>query len=414
MKQLLKTEVQLVETKFSNFGKRPGLKITLLLTGSLTVMAGAVVTAAIPNIKNSFGDLENAELLSKLVVTLPSFFIALVAPFAGRLIDRAGRKKVLLWSLFFYAAGGTSGLYLSNIYLLLTGRAVLGISVAGIMTINTTLIGDYFQGKMRSRFMGWQGAFMGFGGVFFVSAGGLLADISWRWPFAVYGVSLILLLMAYKYLYEPEILSASLGKRLPGKAQLKNKKYILLYLTAFFGMLFFYLVPTQVPFLLQTDGVMKNSTIGFSISVSVLAGALVAVIYGKIRQRFNFYQIYVFTFLLMGAGYVMTSLFSDYAGMLAGLIVAGFGTGMLMPNTNLWLITLAPPERRGRMVGMLNLAVYSGQFISPVVVSPMNAARSIGFSFLVCGIVMLMMAAYFYSLHRQSQKQGIGKISKRV
>lgn len=399
-----------METKIINFEKRPGLKITLLLTGSLTVMAGAVVTAAIPNIKDYFGDLENAELLSKLVVTLPSLFIALVAPLAGRLIDRAGRKKVLLWSLFLYAAGGTSGLYLSNIYLLLLGRMILGISVAGIMTINTTLIGDYFKGKMRSRFMGWQGAFMGFGGVFFISVGGLLADISWRWPFVVYAVSWILLLMAWKYLYEPEISTRILTKRLPAKAQLKNKKYLLLYLTAFFGMLFFYLVPTQVPFLLQSDGVLKNSTIGYSISISVLAGALVAVNYGKIRQRLNFYQIFMLTFFLMGAGYVMTSLFTGYAGMLAGLIVAGFGTGMLMPNTNLWLISLAPAERRGQMVGLLNLAVYGGQFLSPVVVSPVNAVWSIAFSFLICGILMLVMAVFFYGLHLQMGKRGMGKV----
>lgn len=404
MKQQINAQVQAVDTNVNHFSRHAGLKITLLLTGSLTVMAGAVITAAIPNIKMFFGDHQQAELFSKLIVTLPSLFIALVAPFAGKLIDRSGRKRVLLWSLLFYAVGGTSGLYLGNIYLLLLGRALLGISVAGIMTINTTLIGDYFQGKMRSRFMGWQGAFMGFGGVFFVSTGGILADISWRWPFAVYAVSLILLLMAYKYLYEPHIASKPLGKRLQGKPQLKSKKYLLLYLTAFFGMLFFYLIPTQVPFLLQMSGIEKNSTIGFSISISVLAGAIVSVNYGKIRMRLNFYRIYVLTFALMGAGYVMTSFFAGYAGILTGLIVAGFGTGMLMPNTNLWLISLAPAERRGRMVGLLNLAVYSGQFLSPIVISPFIALKSLEFSFLVCGIVMMIMAVYFYVLYHRSVK----------
>jgi MFS family permease len=404
LKQLINVRVQVVDTKNDQISERAGLKITLLLTGSLTVMAGAVVNAAIPNIKVFFGDHQHAELFSKLIVTLPSLFIALVAPFAGKLIDRSGRKLVLLWSLLFYAIGGTSGLYLSNIYLLLLGRAVLGISVAGIMTINTTLIGDYFSGKMRSRFMGWQGAFMGFGGVFFVASGGILADISWRWPFAVYAVSLVLLGLAYKYLYEPQIISKPLGKRLQGKPQLKSKKYLLLYLTAFFGMLFFYLIPTQVPFLLQMSGVEKNSTIGYSISIAVLAGAIVSVNYGKIRMRLNFYRIYVLTFALMGTGYVMTAFLAGYAGALSGLIVAGFGTGMLMPNTNLWLISLAPAERRGRMVGLLNLAVYSGQFLSPIVISPVISLRSLDFAFLVCGIIMLVMAVYFYVLHHRSVK----------
>jgi MFS family permease len=394
--------VQFVEIKKSNLNGHYGLKITLLLTGSLTVMAGAVVTAAIPNIKENFGDIPHAELLSKLLVTIPSLFIAIVAPFAGRLIDKAGRKKVLLWSLLFYAIGGMSGLFLSDIYLILAGRALLGFSVAGIMTINTTLIGDYFQGKMRSRFMGWQGAFMGFGGVFYVSTGGLLADISWRWPFAVYGVSLILLLMAYKYLYEPEIVKRKTGKRILEQANLKLRKYILLYITAFLGMLFFYLIPTQVPFLLQKTGVTINSNIGFTISISVMAGAIVSLKYGAIRLRLNFYQIYVLTFALMGAGYVMTAAFSGYFGILSGLIVAGFGTGMFMPNTNLWLISIAPPDHRGRMVGMLNLAVYSGQFLSPVFVSPIILVYSIEFSFLICGICMLIMAAYFFVLNRKA------------
>lgn len=404
MKQQIYNGVQTLKTKANEISGRYGLKITLLLTGSLTVMAGAIITSAIPNVKAYFGGSQQAELLSKLLVTLPSLFIAIVAPFAGRLIDKAGRKKVLLWSLLFYALGGTSGLYLSNIYFLLAGRAVLGFSVAGIMTINTTLIGDYFQGKMRSRFMGWQGAFMGFGGVIYVSAGGLLADISWRWPFAVYAVSLVLLMMAYKYLYEPELLQRKAGKRVREHAHLKIRKYVLLYVTAFFGMLFFYMIPTQVPFLLQLTGVMTNSNLGFTISISVLAGAVVSLKYGNIRMRLNFYRIYVLTFLLMGAGYVMTALISGYAGILSGLIVAGFGTGMLMPNTNLWLISIAPSGRRGSMVGMLNLAVYGGQFLSPVVVAPLIAFRSIAFSFLVCGVFMLFMALCFYVLHRQSLK----------
>lgn len=388
-----------------NLPNRTWLKITLLLTGSLTVMSGAVITAAIPDIKANFDFIANAELYSKLILTLPSLFIAVVAPFAGKLIDKSGRKRVLLWSLLFYAIGGTSGFYLSNIYLLLLGRSVLGISVAGIMTINTTLIGDYFREKVRSNFMGWQGAFMGFGGVLFVSSGGLLADISWRWPFVVYALSLILLVMARKFLYEPQISHTSNKPDSDKIKSSKKKTYIKLYFTAFFGMLFFYLIPTQVPFLLEEKAVMQNSAIGFTISAAILAGAIVSMVYGKIRRRFSFHQIFVFTFLLMGCGYLITASATDYWGILTGLIIAGLGTGLFMPNTNLWLVWLAPAEKRGRMVGMLNTAVYCGQFFSPVFVSPLNGLVSINFSFLVCGILMLLMAGYFYYLHFHSEKQ---------
>lgn len=378
------------------------LQVTLLLTGSMTVMAGAGITAATPAIGRFFAGIENVELLSKLLLTIPSLMIAVLAPFAGQIIDRVGRKKPLLVSLFLYALAGTSGLYLDNIYLILAGRALLGVAVAGIMTINTTLIGDYFHGIGRSRFMGWQGAFMSFGGVLFVSVGGLLADISWRMPFLIYTFSLVILVLAVFFIDEPEIESREKALRPKPRQGRKMRKYYLVYATAFLGMLFFYVIPVQVPFLLQKVTTLSNSVVGYSISIAVLAGAIVSYNYGRIRMRFNFYEIYVFTFVMMGTGFVLVSFFHSYSGILTGLIVAGFGTGMLMPNTNLWLISLAPPQRRGRLVGVLNLSVYAGQFLSPLFLFPVIQWHSLQFSFGAGGAVMLLIAAVFFILNRRN------------
>ncbi len=381
--------------KQSSGSRSNWLKATLLFTGSMTVLAGAGITAAIPEIQRHFDAMPHAELLSKLTLTIPAFTIALLAPLAGKIIDKAGRKVLLLFSLLLYAAAGVSGFFLENIYAILVGRALLGVAVAGIMTVNTTLIGDYFQGVERSRFMGWQGAFMAFGGVVFVAVGGFLADYSWRMPFMVYAFSLIILVMATIFIYEPEIIAGKSKLPLAEKQQRKFKKYLLVYSTAFAGMLFFYVIPTQIPFLLSQHTNLSNAAIGYSISVAILAGALASMRYGKLRLRYNFSQLYALTFALMGAGYFVVSLSDFYPVMMAGLIIAGFGTGLLMPNTNLWLISLAPLEQRGRMVGWLNFAVYSGQFLSPVFLFPLINLRSIGFSIGVCGVVMLMMAAWF-------------------
>jgi len=50
----------------------------------------------------------------------------------------------------------------------------------------TTLIADYYTGQKRANFMGLQGAFMGLGGVGFLSVGGFIADLNWRFPFLIY------------------------------------------------------------------------------------------------------------------------------------------------------------------------------------------------------------------------------------
>jgi MFS family permease len=363
-------------------------------------MAGAIITAAIPDITRHYNDLPFAELASKLMLTFPSLFIALLAPVAGQIIDRFGRIRPLLISLFLYAMGGASGFFIDNLYLILTGRAVLGIAVAGIMTINTTLIGDYFQGRMRSVFLGWQGAVMGFGGVVYIAAGGILANISWRWPFLVYLVSLALMLLAVMYLNEPVHNIRNKAGGQPAAATRRTQKFRLLYISAFVGMLFFYLIPTQVPFLLQQVKQLTNSQVGFSISLAVLSGAIVSFYYGKIRLKMNFHQIYMVTFGLMGSGYLLVSLVDSYGGIMTGLLIAGLGTGLLMPNTNLWLISMAPVLQRGRQVGRLNFAVYAGQFLSPLMVHPIVYSGGIELAFGISGILMTALALYFFLLNR--------------
>ena len=125
-------------------------QITLLLASTLTVMAGATIAPGLPAMKAAFAAEENADFLVRLVLTLPALFIVLGAPLAGFLIDRFGRKRLLLFSAILYAAAGSSGFFLNSLMLILIGRALLGFAVAGIMTSVTTLIADYFTGVARA------------------------------------------------------------------------------------------------------------------------------------------------------------------------------------------------------------------------------------------------------------------------
>jgi MFS family permease len=111
---------------------RPGdnkkwkLKLTLLLVSSLTIMSVITISPALPQMALVFSNVENAEFLVELVLTLPALMIALLSPFTGRLIDRYGRLKTLRLSLVLYALSGAAGYFLDNIYHILISRAVLG------------------------------------------------------------------------------------------------------------------------------------------------------------------------------------------------------------------------------------------------------------------------------------------------
>ena len=179
-------------------------KLTLLLISGLTIMAAAAVAPSLTEIAEEFSDVQNADLLSKLVLSLPAIFIAGTAPFAGRLTDQYGRLRLLVLGLILYGLGGSSGFYLDNLYLILAGRAILGLAVGILTTVTITLIGDYFSGEERKTFIGYQSTYIASVGIVFLVGAGVLADLDWRYPFLIYCLAIVLIPLAIRHLEEPK------------------------------------------------------------------------------------------------------------------------------------------------------------------------------------------------------------------
>lgn len=273
-------------------GQDVHLKATLLLVSTLTVMAGATIAPSLPSMQAHFAGVPNADLWVRLVLTIPALLIALTAPFAGIVIDRWGRKRLLLGAMAAYAAAGSAGLWLDSLAGIVASRAFLGLAVAAVMTSVTALIADYYSGVARARFMGTQAAFMGFGGMIFLLSGGLLADIGWRLPFLVYLLPLGFLPLAARTLVEPERpsavplpMGAALREGAPAPGRIKTRGPLpllaFLYGTAFLGMAGFYLVPVQLPFFLETVLGGSPSGTGVAIGASTLFSSLASLLYAR-------------------------------------------------------------------------------------------------------------------------------------
>ncbi|MBD3800689.1 MAG: MFS transporter [Campylobacterales bacterium] len=123
------------------------VKLSLLLLATMGVMSGISIVAALLLISHHFADVPHIAFLSKLLLTIPSLVIAAVAPFAGMIVDRFGRLRPLLTGVVLFIVGGSCGFYLQDFEAILAGRALLGLSVALIITASMALIGDYFDEK---------------------------------------------------------------------------------------------------------------------------------------------------------------------------------------------------------------------------------------------------------------------------
>ncbi len=369
-----------------------GRKGALLLVACLTVMSAATVAPALPHMATAFGDAPNAELLSKLVLTAPAAAIALCAPLAGVLVDRFGRVGILRACLVLYGLAGTAGFVLDDLHAILASRVALGVAVAGTMTGMTALVGDYYAGEVRVRFAGTQSLAMSLGAVACVGAAGVLADFGWRLPFLLYLTGWVVLVPAMLFLDEPRRPTAAHAQAVKG-ARLPLGRITALYAITFFAVAAFYMIPVQVPFLLRAIGVASAAAAGAVVAGASLTAAFGSAWFARLRNTHGVLPIYAWAFALMAAGYALAGLAGTFAGVLAGAAVAGVGVGLFFPNSNLWVLVLAPPGLRGRLAGGLTSAIFLAQFCSPLLVQPVVAATSLGRAFLVAAAGLALAAA---------------------
>lgn len=378
-------------------------KTTLLFVSTLTVMSGATIAPSLPAMREHFADVGNVELWVRLVLTIPALFIVIGSPIAGTIVDRLGRKPLLVACLLLYGLAGSSGFFLNSLFAILLGRAFLGLAVAGIMVGATTLIADYYVGAARATFMGLQAAFMGLGGVLFLSGGGFLADANWRLPFLIYLFAWLLLPMAILFVYEPhpQVAQTNQPEQTEASSQLPIKLLILVFSSAVITQIIFYLIPVQLPFYLQKLSNATATQSGLAIAFATLFSAFSSLSYGKLKQRLDFLGILTLSFILIGVGYFGLGLASNYSQVLMTLVPIGLGLGVLMPNLNVWVSATVPDTLRGRALGGLTTFFFLGQFLSPIVSQTISQQIGLATTYSLAGVILIILALIFLLMKRQ-------------
>ncbi len=379
----------------------PVTKATLLFTSALAVLTGAAIAPALPLIQQHFADQPNIGFWVRLILTMPALFIAGTAPFAGYMVDRVGRKRVLAISTLLYGMAGLFAYLAPTLTALLVSRALLGIAVAGVMTSVTTLIADYYTGVDRAQFMGLQAGFMGLAASVVLVIAGAVGEIGWRAPFLIYLAAFVLLPLVILALYEPELVERCVetpnpasdsatciaesmrptGGLIPGEPS-SSPFPVRLVLFAYTAMLvteiIFYLLPVQLPFYLRSLTDATPSQTGMALSAVTFFYALASISYGRAAARWDRISIMLMAFALICAGYLGLSLATGWGMIIPGLLLGGVGLGLLIPNLIVWVANESPPDLRGRLLGGINTALFLGQFLSPLICQPV--IRALGMS----------------------------------
>ena len=375
----------------------PLVKFSLLVLSALGVMSGIAIVSALPLIAHHFEGVEHIEFLSKLLLTIPSVMVAIFAPFAGMLIDKIGRLRPLFVGIVLFIIGGSSGYFLENFYYILAGRAILGFSVALIMTASLALVGDYFEDKERHKFMSLQGMFVGLSGILFILSGGFLAHLGWNYPFLIYLVPLLFLPLVFSSLKE----LPHAHKHNATELEL-NANLLPVYITGFFSMLLFYMLPTQLPYLVINELGGSPSLVSYFIAFSMLITATTSKQYHYLKARLSFAQIFMITYLAFAVGLFIISQVHFVYHLFFASFFMGVGFGLVTVNVNTWLLSLVHASKRGRAVGLLTSSFFFGQFFSPIVFEPVVARFGIqGLFFIISIVSLLVVIGIFFKSKKQ-------------
>ncbi len=393
---------------------------TLILLGTLTVMIGSPISPGLSKITDHFdGLIGNAEFLTKFSLTVPAITFALFALIIGFLVDKWGRKPVLISSLILYVVAGSMGFYINNLYAIIVSRAFLGIAAAGNMNTILTLIGDYYQGEKRNRVLGFQVATGAIASVVLALIGGALFDIQWNYPYLVYLIPAILLPTTIFVLHEPK--NQEMGDEVDKDDNLLDEKVedsennlsvkglstkwiiAICYFSIFALMFFFYLGPSQISYHIVDLGLELSSfKVGIIMAAVMVAAALIGALYNQFKKFLNFHIISLLGFGLLGIGFLILSFANSFAIFLVAALVGGFGFGFLLPNFSLYLVNNTTAKNRGKVVSGYNTMWYIGESLSPIVFQPIIVATSYSAAFLIGSIgffVLLVIPITLLILH---------------
>ena len=374
--------------------------LSLIALGTLPTMAIAALVPVLPALFGHFKAVPNKELLVPMILTVPSLCVALFSSPVGAVADRWGRRPVLLLALVAFSACGVLPMFFDNLYSIIASRVVVGVAEAAILTVGNALMGDYFDGERRRQWLGVQMSVGPIMATSYIVLGGILGSWSWRGPFLIYLLGVLVLALAVLYLYEPAAQRAAEGaprgaSRFPWAATGLVGAMTLLVSVIYF------LQAVQHGRIFSDLGVDSPARIGLIVSLASAGTVVGGYVFKRLPPRPVAWLLAI-SFACYGVSYVGVGLSPNYWYGLAFDSIGQFGGGFVLPTLIAWALSKYGYEHRGRGMGVWAACFFLGQFISPPVMT-MIAHGELSFlaSVAVLGGVCLMLAAIAAVLARK-------------
>ncbi|WP_028983639.1 MFS transporter [Sporolactobacillus terrae] len=317
--------------------------------------------------------------------------------------EKRSAKKLVFWSLIVWGILASLIGVVTNIYMLLVIRFLLGIVEAAVMPAMLVFLSHWFTGEERSR----ANTFLILGNpitVLWMSvvSGYLLSSFGWRWMFIIEGLPSILWAFIWwklvddkpseaKWLkdHEKQALNQALAdeqkklKSVPNyREAFKQKSVIFLCLQYFFWSIGVYGFVMWLPSIIKSAPNISIVETGWLSSAPYLLAAVLMVVASFFSDRLQMRKPFVWPFLLVGglafyASYLIGS--SNFWLSFTLMVIAG--GAMYAPYGPFFAIVpeLLPRNVAGGAMALINSMGALGSFVGAYFVGFLNGVTG-GFS----------------------------------
>ena len=356
---------------------KSGLFKCALLSISLLLMIAPQISSVLPLMYSSFPQVSRAAV--ETLSTIPNIGIVvglIISPFLIKLI---GTKPTVMAGLAVALLAGTYPIYGTSYTPILISRFLLGAGIGLFNSLAVSLLSKFYQGDELSTMLGFQNSMGSVGAAVFSFCVGLLAVLGWHATFAIYLVSLPIILLFGLVVSLPNEKSSETNTGAPA-AKEENKingSVVEISLIMFFMYVFFMPMTFKLPQLATTQRIANVSQIAFVSSVATLVGIPVGMCYGYLKKKLQD-LILPIGLLLQVVGLLALAYASNLPVLVIAVIVLGTGFGLSVPYIFNWLDETAPQNSVNFATTITLVLVNVGCAASPTIIDWLGSSLGKG------------------------------------
>lgn len=368
----------------------------LQLVFGITLMVVIGVSTVFPVIPDIMREFELGPTEVGLIITVFTLPGIVLAPLAGMLADRYGRRAVLIPSLVVFGLFGGLCALAPGFHSLLALRFAQGLGAAALGVLATTLIGDLYSGRDLASAMGYNAAVLSIGTAAYPALGGLLGMLGWRAPFLLH---LSALPLAWFVARKLQVAPVEKGEPFmtyirSACRHMSTTATLGLFATTFATFILLYgPVITFYPILLDERFGALPVTIGLIISsASIFAGAAASQL-GRITAVISEAWLIRLGCVLYAVCFALTPLLHDKWLLILPMAVFGLAQGATLPSVTTLLNRMAPGRYRAGYMAMYGTLLRLGQTVGPLLAGGLHAWLGMDSVFWAASLLALAMLA---------------------